>query len=732
MNSKELILSHLRQQKIKLWLPPYYTYSHQQTHDSSRPETNCHGALRELASSLIPRVRSDNDVDVDNDETAHNLNVDTIYNVLIELQSPAVKKYVEKHSVDFKIVMNSPTDISVLPSEITDRWGSDVSMQKKKSNAFIIGVVGISPSLTVGMVSEDLSRMFHSSVMRFIYRGKNLSAFDDCIGKVVTKDGAIGNKEILCIVSPTAARAKSRTWIPAVSTTETTTTSTEVTQQTVGSPIRTDETIISSIRQAAHTLQNSSSSQFEITDQSGHLVSMSQNDSTAFLTALGLHRLGRSKMDVERHDRSPGAKKAPCSPQDGIASALTFLLEADAEWKSTAALTSWMDRVDNYGLLQLDISWCYLLLRSLDNLPDAIARLNRAEAVLRKQVHSNFVTLALAQAEMGNHIPPLCSIFVRLFLLQGVAYRTMRNDAEATKRLDWARLLCQRLRTSSPSDTVDELCNVYSMTDRSVVVAALRQKDGNPDEAGDLIAAGREEERLAARKRRRQRKVGKCSNGSDWVNLDLVSTLAGILGLSVDNDDQDQSSDSEGDADGRDPESMSISIVTGLLRLTNNNIEESLQMYNQIGAEKVLQRIDELDKVCGRRKRSRDHRKNDSTKHRVHDVDVAILVSMGVEDSKAREALRATGNVDTALVWLSTVNDEGDDIPAAANDEDGMGEDPRRRNSSGEGEALDAQQLLRNELGNALDNSKSLEKEWLGIDLNDEWDLIEKYSCSDT
>ena len=66
-------------------------------------------------------------------------------------------------------------------------------------------------------------------------------------------------------------------------------------------------------------------------------------------------------------------------PQEGVASALTFLLEADAEWKSSSALASWMDRVDNYGLLQLDIAWCYLLLRSLDNLPDAIARLHRAE-----------------------------------------------------------------------------------------------------------------------------------------------------------------------------------------------------------------------------------------------------------------------------------------------------------------------------------------------------------------
>ncbi|KAL7481126.1 hypothetical protein ACHAW6_006807 [Cyclotella cf. meneghiniana] len=699
MNTKDLILSHLRQQKIKLWLTPYYNYSSQQSNDE---------ALRDLAASLLTRIQ--NDVYISNTEASANLNVENIYNILIELRSPAVKKYIERHSVDFKIVMNDPNLISVIPSEITARWGDDVSIVKNKSNLLTIRVFGISSTLTVDALSEDLSRMFHDNAIRLIYRGKNLSSSGECIGTIVNKDGATAKKEILCIISPTGAKVNSIS-VHALSTTVATTTNATM-QQTATTPIRTDESIISSIRQAAHILQYSSSSQFEITDQSGQLVSMSNEDSTAFLTALGLHRLGRSKMEKGHSD-------GMVTNDSFVASALTFLLEADAEWKSSLALTSWMNRVDNYGLLQLDIAWCYLLLRSLDNLPDAIARLDRAEAVLRKQVHSNFVTLALAQAEMGNPIPPLCSVFVRLFLLQGVAYKTMKNHAEASTRLEWARLLCQRLRTSSPSDTVDELCNVYSMTERSIVIAALRQKNGNPDEAGDLIAAGREEERLVAKKRMRQRKVGKCSNGSDWVNLDLVSTLAGLLGLNVEHVDQDDSSDSDGDADSRNQDSMSTSIVTGLLRLTNNNIEESLQLYNQIGAEKVFQRIDELDTLNGRRKRPREDRMKKSTKQRVQDVDVAILVSMGVEDSKAREALRATGNVDAALVWLSTVSDEDSDSPAAADDVVGTVDDPRSPNSS-EAEELDAEKLLKTVLEKAIGNSKNLENEGLGIDLNDE------------
>jgi hypothetical protein len=259
------------------------------------------------------------------------------------------------------------------------------------------------------------------------------------------------------------------------------------------------------------------------------------------------------------------------------------------------------------------------------------------------------------------------------------------------------------------------------MTERSIVIAALRQKNGNPDEAGGHIAAGREEERLVAKKRMMQRRVGKCSNGSDWVNLDLVSTLAGLLGFNLEHADHDDSSDSEIDTDGRDQESFSTSIVTGLLRLTNNDIEESLQLYNKIGAEKVFQRVEELDKLHGRRKRSRKDRMKNSTKQRVQDVNVAILESMGVEDSKAREALRATGHVEQLLF-----GDDDSDSPAAAaaaaaaNDVGGTVDDPQSPMSN-EDEALDVEELLKSVLENALGNSKNVENERLGIDLNDEW-----------
>lgn len=137
---------------------------------------------------------------------------------------------------------------------------------------------------------------------------------------------------------------------------------------------------ITAIRDAA--LQIRDTTNLEITDQRGSTVPMAKEDRLAFLTALALHRLGRHSVEPEE--------------------AIVFLLEADSEWSMHPHLRAWADRVDNYGLLQLDICWAYLQLESLSNLPDSLRRLEEAERVLRKQVNVNFVTLALAQADLGN------------------------------------------------------------------------------------------------------------------------------------------------------------------------------------------------------------------------------------------------------------------------------------------------------------------------------------------
>eukprot|EP00984_Skeletonema_dohrnii_P021618 scaffold10851_cov155-Skeletonema_dohrnii-CCMP3373.AAC.8 len=706
MTTKDLVLSHLRQEKVQLWLPPY----HQREGDADATKSD---ALRNLAQLLAEQLSSSSETP---------LKVEDIYSILSQLQSHALQK-LKKYCVDIKILAtqqhfaNLSSDDDVFAS-----WGDTVATIKNgntKKSPIVLRVENISSTLTVDKLSSELCCALNATTARVIFKGKHISSSSSGGGEgnhlrkiVSSNDGKDEQKknELLCIVSghgyvppaPAAAAAAAA----AASSVEGSATDTTA---------RTDKEIIDSIRSSASRIAYNQSG-FEITDQNGNLVPMSQSDSISLLTALGLHRIGRSKMEKCRESNDDEGDK-----RNFLASALVFLLEADAEWQGSSTLDIWKTKVDNYGLLQLDIAWNYLLLGSLENLTDATRRLEIAETVLRKQVHSNFVTLALVNAESNNPIPPLCTIFVRLFLLQGVANKMRNCNDTAAERLTWARLLCQQLRASCPPDRVEILCGAYCV-EPSTAISALRMFNGDPDAAGNFIASSHEDKIRSAKRRKRQHKLGKCANNSDFVNLDLVQTLSDLLGFGGINNDTD---------DGRDDQTTSNLICSGVLRLTNNDIEKSLALYNEIGAQGVLQRAAQLDKDTGiRRASTRD-------KFEVSDVDVASLVSMGVEEERGRNALRATGNVDSALLWL--LKDDDNKNNASINN----GE--IERSSSGESKteysegssangaddccAEDAYDFLERELGHALsnDSKETLEKEWLGVDLKEEWEMIEEY-----
>merc|ERR1711982_41465 len=138
----------------------------------------------------------------------------------------------------------------------------------------------------------------------------------------------------------------------------------------------------------------------------------------------------------------------------------------------------------------------------------------------------------------------------------------------------------------------------------------------------------------------------------------------------------------------------------------------------------------------------------------VLDVDLAMLMSMGVDESRGREALKVTGNADAALLWLSggdtaakvqnrgaieETNSESkgsesttsssnisDSNSTSSSSSSRSNNDESTRNMSKEAE--EAELLIRELLGNAIgDNLKDLEKEWLGVDMEQESNLIMKY-----
>lgn len=144
----------------------------------------------------------------------------------------------------------------------------------------------------------------------------------------------------------------------------------------------------------------------------------------------------------------------------------------------------------------------------------------------------------------------------------------------------------------------------------------------------------------------------------------------------------------------------------------------------------------------------------------VRHIDIAILLSMGVDESRGRDALKRVGSVEEAFLWLSKhdvsscdTNGNGEDIasscPAIQAQDDGKiieqeqehdaakctGPDSNSKmepvDSTSHGKqikAKEAHDLLIAELGNAIRAcSKDLEIEWLGADLEKEWSIIEKY-----
>jgi len=93
---KELVLHHIRRDKVKLWIPPYRNLPTQ----GGDANTD---ALIILAKSLINKISSSEN----NTSPPSTPTQDEVYNVLIELQSHAVQKLKEKNSISIKILGSS-------------------------------------------------------------------------------------------------------------------------------------------------------------------------------------------------------------------------------------------------------------------------------------------------------------------------------------------------------------------------------------------------------------------------------------------------------------------------------------------------------------------------------------------------------------------------------------------------------------------------------------------------
>lgn len=61
-----------------------------------------------------------------------------------------------------------------------------------------------------------------------------------------------------------------------------------------------------------------------------------------------------------------------------------------------------LENVDNYGILNLDIVWCYLNLQSVKQLPDAYERLCQCELSFMRSYGPQFERLITLKGSVGK------------------------------------------------------------------------------------------------------------------------------------------------------------------------------------------------------------------------------------------------------------------------------------------------------------------------------------------
>lgn len=82
----------------------------------------------------------------------------------------------------------------------------------------------------------------------------------------------------------------------------------------------------------------------QIEDQDGNLIHIPPEEKKAIMMALAIHEKGRAALRRNAYN-----------------DALIFLLEADSEYR--ICNSQLLETVDNYALLNLDIVWCYIMLK---------------------------------------------------------------------------------------------------------------------------------------------------------------------------------------------------------------------------------------------------------------------------------------------------------------------------------------------------------------------------------
>ncbi|TDG47533.1 hypothetical protein AWZ03_005972 [Drosophila navojoa] len=276
----------------------------------------------------------------------------------------------------------------------------------------------------------------------------------------------------------------------------------------VGQPDAQGEALYERIRQIKRDVElviDSDHHFVDLEDQDGNAMFLPPQENRALLLGMALCEKARSAMRREHYDE-----------------ALLLFLEADEKFNNCDS--KFLECVDNYALLNLDIVWCYLCLKNITQLPDAQRRLDVCERILQRSYGPNFSRL---YALKGSSCPER-AIIVRLQLLQGVIlFHSNRHD-EARSRLETVATALSELKVST-----EQLALLVEMGfDASAARLALRSSNGNVERAVQFIQQRRlsvQQARLNSdserelNRRLAQMQVG--NDDRDWVHPRSVCRL---------------------------------------------------------------------------------------------------------------------------------------------------------------------------------------------------------------
>lgn len=245
----------------------------------------------------------------------------------------------------------------------------------------------------------------------------------------------------------------------------------------------------------------------QMEDQNGSQVYLPPSEHKALLMGLGFCEKARAAMNRKHFEE-----------------ALLLLLEADEHFSTCGS--KFLESVDNYALLNLDIVWCYFCLKNVTQLPDAEHRLARCSRNFGISYGDNLERLYSLK---GKDCPER-ALIMRLKLLQGVIFFHQNLRNQAFECFEAAKTLLNELKINN-----DQLALLVDMGfEPSEARMALRSCKGGTavEQAVQFIHERRQQLKNArmkykASERAMERRL-KRSNSKDctWVNPRSVCSLA--------------------------------------------------------------------------------------------------------------------------------------------------------------------------------------------------------------